>query len=128
MHFTRIITSTVCALALALSACGGDTKKADTKTAKKVDAKVEAKVEKKLDDKVAPPPEKKPDAPPPVDPNAEKVQKAASVAKEISADPEHADDILARHGLDRDKLGDMMFEIASDPQLSTAYEAARKSV
>lgn len=123
MTFTKLITSTLCAAALALSACGGDAKTPDPKTAKKIETKVETKVEKK--EPTPEPAKKEPTAP---DPGAEKVKTAASIAKEISADPEHADDILARHGLDRDKLGDMMFEIASNPDLSNAYEAARKAV
>lgn len=122
MNFTKLITRTLCGAALVLAACGGDAKTPDTKTAKKVETKVETKVEKK-----APTPEPAKTEPTP-DPGAEKVKAAASIAKEISADPEHADDILARHGLDRDKLGDMMFEIASNPELSNAYEAARKAV
>jgi len=124
MNFTKLITRTLCAAALALAACGGDAKTPDPKTAKKVETKVETKVEKKAP---TPEPVKKESTPAP-DPGAEKVKTAASIAKEISADPEHADDILARHGLDRDKLGDMMFEIASNPELSNAYEAARRAV
>lgn len=119
------ITTTLCALLLLLPACGGEAKKTDP-TATKV-TKVEAKPDAKKVDVVADPatPDKVEDAEP--DPSAEKIKVAATVAKEIAADPEHADEVLDRHGLDRAKLDAMMFEIAADPSLTEAYMAARKN-
>lgn len=107
-------------LALTLAACGGEAKTVEQKTTKTV----------KIED--TPAPEAKPDAPetieaPAPDPNAEKVRTAAIVAREIAADPEHADEVLTRHGLDRDKLDAMMFEIAADPALTEAYMTARRT-
>lgn len=74
---------------------------------------------------VEPEPVKPPD--PPTEVAATKVKAAVAVAREISADPEHADEILARHGLDREKLDAMMYEIAADPALTDAYMAARRA-
>lgn len=50
---------------------------------------------------------------------------AAKVANAIAAEPERADAILEEHELDREKLDDMMFEIAADAELSKAYRDAR---
>ena len=56
-----------------------------------------------------------------------KVQLAAVLAREISAAPERSSKILRSHGLDRNKLDTLMFEIAGDPELTRAYLAARRS-
>ncbi|HEY0135654.1 MAG TPA: hypothetical protein VGB85_16335 [Nannocystis sp.] len=56
-----------------------------------------------------------------------RVQLAAVLAREISAAPEQSSKILRRHGLDRDKLDTIMFEIAGDPELTRAYLVARRS-
>lgn len=129
----KIILSSLCAVLLALPACG-DEKKTETKVTKTETKTVTTKTEtEKTDttkkdaeaDKAADADKK--DAPPPADPNAEKVQLAATVAREISADPEKADEILASHKLDRDQLDALMFEIASNPDLTQAYMAARKT-
>lgn len=133
MHKT--ILSTLCAVLLALPACGGDEKKTETKVTQTETKTVTTKTEteKTAPEKTAPATDKavadadkKDDVPPP-DPNAEKVQLAATVAREISADPEKADEILTRHKLDREQLDALMFEIASNPDLTQAYMAARKA-
>jgi len=51
-----------------------------------------------------------------------KVAKAVAVAKEIEANLENTDEILAKHGLDRDSLEQMMYDIARDPAMASAYE------
>jgi hypothetical protein len=121
---TRILT-TLLGAALLLPACGGD-------AAKKTDAKVadakksEAKPDARPDVKPAPD-TKKSDAPPAADPLDGKVQLAATIAREIAGAPEQADEILGKHGLDRDKFDAMIFEIAGDPELTRKYMAARKA-
>ena len=72
---------------------------------------------KKIDNAKA----EKPDEPP-LDP---RVAKAAKLAGEIEAAPENADEILEKHGLDRDKLDALMYEIASDQSLAEDYKLAR---
>ena len=109
---TSTITRILVAFALVgLPACdgGGDTKKTDTKVA--------------ADDTAKPADSKEQPA---ADPNAEKIKLAATVAREISGAPDQADEILGKHGLDRDKLDALMFEIAGDPELTQAYMAARR--
>lgn len=69
-----------------------------------------------------------PSVAPPADPPAnDKVQVAAAIAREISAAPELADEILGKHGLDRDRFDAIMFEIAGDPAMTKAYMAARRA-
>ena len=70
-------------------------------------------------------PEPKPEPTPEPEPVHEpdpKVTKAAEIAKEIEAKPEEADEILAKHELDRDKFEAMIKEIAKDQQMSSDYE------
>jgi hypothetical protein len=118
------------AVMIGLPACDSDTKKTEaTKTVTKTDVKkVDIKSDVKTDTKtvaekpVADPTKDEPKA----DPNAEKVKLAATVAREISGAPDQADEILAKHSLDRDKLDTLMFEIAGDPDLTKAYMAARR--
>lgn len=117
------------AVALVLPACDSDTKKAEpAKTVAKTDPKKPepAKTDpaKPVADKpVADPPKEEPKK----NPADEKVQLAATVAREISGAPDKADEILGKHGLDRDKLDALMFEIADDPELTKAYMAARRA-
>ncbi len=115
---TRVLSAL--ALACTLSACdsGDAPKQAETGETATIAAKPVAD---------PPPVAPKPgdSAPPPDSPQA-KVQLAALVAREISAAPELADDILAKHGLDRDKFDAIIFEIAADPALTKAYMAARR--
>ena len=120
-NFIRILAATV--LLTALPACdSGTPPKAD---AKKVAAKVDAKAP---DSKPVVTPEPTPESTPPVvDPADSKIQLAASVAKEISGAPDKADEILGKHGLDRDKLDALMFEIAGDPALTQRYMDARSA-
>ena len=54
-----------------------------------------------------------------------RVAKAARLASQISADPQKADEMLAALDLDRDGLDDLMYEIASDPDLTAQYRMAR---
>lgn len=126
MRITTILTS-LCALALVLPACDGGDAPAPTKPGvKKVSIDTKALEAARPEPRLDPPPTEKPAEPQP-DPNADKIKVAVTVAREISADPEHADDVLARHGLDRHKLDAMMFEIAADPALTDAYMAARRA-
>lgn len=134
MHSTtciiRMLTATVLvALPLAaLPACdSGTPPPIDTKkVAKKVDPTVESKPvgPKPEVEPAAPKPEEKPAA---VDPADNKIQLAALVAREISVAPDKADEILGKHGLDRDKLDAMMFEIAADEAMTRRYMEARSS-
>lgn len=123
IRFIRILAATAL---FALPACGGDgANKAD---AKKVTAKADAKVAdtKVADTKVVDtkPAEK---TPPAADPADSKIQLAATVAREISSAPDKADEILGKHGLDREKLDALMFEIAGDPALTKRYMDARSA-
>lgn len=54
-----------------------------------------------------------------------RVAKAAHVATKISEEPDNADALLAAANLDRDKLDDLMYEIANDPDLTAQYRMAR---
>ena len=54
-----------------------------------------------------------------------RVVKAASVARDIEANPAKTDDVLQERGLDRDSLDTLMFEIAKDPDLTGQYRIAR---
>ncbi len=151
----RLLTSMfVLGLSLGVAGCD-DGAKETTKTAKKDDKAAEAKsgpqaADAKADDAV-PPEAKKGDAPDPEakkdgtapDPSAEatpaaddgpdealegydpRVAKAAHVAAKISEAPDDADNLLAAANLDRDKLDDLMYEIANDPDLTAQYRMAR---
>ena len=122
----------VLALSLALAACDSDTtttKKTENKVVTKTETKttVESKTTTKPEPAVtAPDPTPEPTGPAPDSPQG-KVLLAASVAKEISVAPEQADEILGKHGLDRDKFDAIIFEIAGDPELTKAYMAARRT-
>ena len=54
-----------------------------------------------------------------------RVERAAAIAIAISAEPANADAILEKHGIDRDELETMMYEIAEDPELRDEYAKAR---
>jgi hypothetical protein len=99
--------------------------KTDAKTDIKADAKTDIKPETKTD--TATPPVTADKGPPAADSPEGKVLLAATVAREISGAPDRADEILGKHGLDRDRLDALMFEIASDPTLTSAYMAARRT-
>lgn len=125
--FTRIF---IAAALLALPACEGGSKTETkvTKTVTKTETPPPA-TEVKAPDADADKPADKPadSGPPAADSPDGKVQLAATVAREISGAPERADEILGKHGLDRDKLDALMFEIAGDPELTRAYMAARRN-
>ena len=87
-----------------LPACGGDPAAKDGPAKTAPDAASEAAPEAPLDPRVA---------------------KAVEIADAIAAAPQDADEILAKHGLDRAQLESMMFEIAHDPALSNSYRIAR---
>jgi len=125
---TSTITRILVAFALVgLPACdGGDTKKTDTKVVTKTTTKGDTKTETKTTTVTTPEPEKPADKEPAMDPNAEKIKLAATVAREISGAPDQADEILGKHGLDRDKLDALMFEIAGDPDMTQKYMDARR--
>jgi hypothetical protein len=50
-----------------------------------------------------------------------KVDKAAAIAKAIQANPERADAILSQNGMTEQLFDDLLYEIASDPEMSRAY-------
>ena len=57
---------------------------------------------------------------------AERVSKAARIANAIEEDPDRAEEILSDNGMTLDEFEDLMYAIAQDPALTSAYEAARK--
>ena len=59
------------------------------------------------------------------DPLDPKVEKAVTLANQISATPENADTILADAGMDREGFEQLLYEIAKDPELSKSYAVAR---
>ncbi len=135
--FTRIA---IAVALLSLPACDGGTETKTTKTVTKTvtpppvkDVKTDAKTDIKADVKpetktdTATPPVTADKGPPAADSPEGKVLLAATVAREISGAPDRADEILGKHGLDRDRLDALMFEIASDPTLTSAYMAARRT-
>lgn len=111
---TRTMTKTLTGLFLCASlvACkGGEDKGGEGKPAPVAKKSEPKKVEK----------EAEPEAPP-LDP---RVAKAAKLADEIEAAPQKADEILDENGLDRDKLDELMYEIAADEKLAAEYKLAR---
>ncbi len=52
-----------------------------------------------------------------------KVDKAVAIAKAIEATPDQADQILSKNGMSEQQFNDLMYEIASDPQMSDQYAA-----
>ena len=52
-----------------------------------------------------------------------KAAQAAAIAKDLRANPDDADAILAKHGMTRQQFEDLMYEIAADPAMSEAYTA-----
>ena len=119
MTMRKIITMSVFGCALVLGACdtGGDTKggdkgdkqaKADSAGAAEAGA-AEAGGEEAVEAE-------------PLDP---KVEKAVTIANQISSSPEDADTILADAGMDREAFEQLLYEIAKDPELSKSYAVAR---
>jgi hypothetical protein len=52
------------------------------------------------------------------------VTRAAEITKAMDADPAAVESILETHGVTPEEFEEMMYEIAADPALSEAYEAA----
>lgn len=111
-------------LGLALAACGNTQK--DTPVKETITAKNDPPVvELPADSAASDAPEQ------PTEPEDEfsaydpRVAQAARVAIEIQDDPTQADAVLASSELDREKLDALMFEIASDPELTQQYRIAR---
>ena len=62
-------------------------------------------------------------------PLPERVRVAADVAREIESRPDEAEEILAAHEMTAESFEQLMYEIAADPELSRAYQAAtRKAI
>jgi hypothetical protein len=57
--------------------------------------------------------------------SADLVTRAAEISKAIEADPDAAEEILQRYEITVEEFEQLMFEIAADPELSKAFEAAR---
>lgn len=57
----------------------------------------------------------------------EQAREAGAIAKAIEQEPARASEILAEHGMTAEGLEALIVEIAKDPQLSEAYEAARQA-
>ena len=53
-----------------------------------------------------------------------KVDQAATIAKELRAKPDDAEKILAQHNLTEDQWEALIYEIASDPALAAKFEAS----
>lgn len=54
----------------------------------------------------------------------DKVREAVELAKAIEANPEEASRILQEHQMSQEDLEALMYEIAQDPVLSSAYDEA----
>ncbi len=107
----RTILMMLVALPLGLGACGETEKKpAEDKSAEKTEKTPEVKAVE--------------EAPDPLDP---RVEKAVTVANAIAKDPDSADAILEKNGLNRDTFEALMYEIAKDPELSELYAVNREA-
>jgi hypothetical protein len=122
MTMNKLITVSMFAFALTLSACGegGDTKKAD----KKGDKQAAKQPDKQVTEEPQQPETPEQPAAPTLDP---KVEQAVNVANQIAASPGEADTILANAGLDRESFEKLLYEIARDPELSKSYAIAREA-
>ncbi len=49
-------------------------------------------------------------------------ERGAAIAREIRADPEHAEDILQEHEMSIEDFEALMYEIAADPEMSEKYQ------
>ncbi|MCB9568323.1 MAG: hypothetical protein H6710_14125 [Myxococcales bacterium] len=110
----RIFLTMMVAMPLALGACGGD-KPADGKTEAKGDEgakEADAGEAEAADEAEA------------MDP---RVEKAVTIANEIAKNPDDADAILEKNGLDREGFEKLMYEIAKDPELSKSYAIHREA-
>lgn len=57
-------------------------------------------------------------------PTSAEPDRVAALALELRANPDKADSILGKHGIDRVGFDALMYEIAIDPEKSNAYKAA----
>jgi hypothetical protein len=118
MSTTTLRSLMVAAFVAGAFACGGEAEKRDAPAVARRAAP---------EPKVSPGPAPTEPAPTAHDADAPqaKVALAATIAREIAAAPDEADAILARNGLDRDGLDALMYEIARDPALASAYKEQR---
>ncbi len=124
MTMRKIITMSLLGCSLTLAACDSGGAKGDDKKQAKADAKTDAKTD---GDAAAAaeggePGEGADAAEESLDP---KVEKAVTIANQISAEPDKADTILADAGMDREGFEQLLYEIARDPELSKSYAVAR---
>ena len=52
-----------------------------------------------------------------------KVEKAATVARAIRANPDNADQVLRQNGMTEEQYESLMYEIAADPAMSAEFNA-----
>ena len=60
-------------------------------------------------------------------PTVEQAREAGTIARAIESEPSRTSEILSEHGMTAESLEHLMFEIAKDPKLTEAYEAAKGS-
>ena len=58
-------------------------------------------------------------------PTVEQAREAGTIARAIESEPGRVSEILAEHGMTAESLDNLIFEIAKDPKLTEAYEAAK---
>ncbi len=111
MMTTRFMCSMGCVLTVVISAgaCGGEKAAPDPAALAPAEA-------------TAPPSPEPAIAAAAVDP---RVQRALDIAREVEVDPAKADAVLAKHGLDREKLDALMIEISRDQVLRESYNRLR---
>ena len=56
-------------------------------------------------------------------PQSGQVDRAATIAKAIRANPDNAEQILSQNGMTEEQYEALMYEIASDPAMSAEYNA-----
>lgn len=56
------------------------------------------------------------------DPGQQKVETAVTIAKEIAASPDNADEIVKKHGLTNQEYQKLVFEITGDDKLNEMYK------
>jgi hypothetical protein len=52
-----------------------------------------------------------------------KVDRAATIARAIQANPDNADEVLRQNGMSEQQFDDLLYEIAADPAMSAEYNA-----
>ena len=58
-------------------------------------------------------------------PSVEKAREAGQMAAAIEKEPKRLSEILEAHGMTGEGFQELIYEIARDPELTEAYEAAR---